>query len=377
MGLAFPRLVVLDSATLGKVSADYWSHDTERRNKARTLLKRLQDRGVHVALTFTHVSELLRHGDAAIVRGRLSFLRSIPLIAWLRPYDRNWFLGNNVDLLCRELHAVLHGSARTWRDVIEAVRPDFWETGTGADMFVEDNPIWSLIPRISRDQHESEKHVASVARTDPGNVSNMKLCDVLRLPIRPKEERAAYMRRFAVDLQKQMDRHGDKRFDQSPAVAVAFAKSTLQHIESMEAIEGPLLERMAACRDVPPEFVDPEMTIAELGALAVYAKQLAILHKSIRPTIAVTMTDVPPNTLPSYVLEQRLAGIQRRAERVSGSDLGDGTIAPLVFYADAVEVDKRTGEYLKQIQQSEPQLAKLMGPFFRSPDYSRLPDYFE
>ncbi len=114
MTLIIPRFVVLDSATLGKVSRDYWSPEQTLRDKARLFLARLVDQAVHITVTFTHVCELLRHNDESVVRERLAFLRALPLIAWLRPYDRNWFPGDIPDLLRKELHAAVHDGKRDW-----------------------------------------------------------------------------------------------------------------------------------------------------------------------------------------------------------------------------------------------------------------------
>lgn len=377
MTLAIPKIVVIDSATLGKVSRDYWDQDVSSRDKARSFITRLQYLGVFVTFTLTHVSELLGHGDQQVVQDRLRFLQSIPLIAWLRPYDLGWFPGGIPDLVSRELHVVVHGSARNWREIVDAVRPELWETGMGYEMFVEDDNLWSAIKRESNRLHEKEKYVASVARTDPAQIRDLKISDALRLPIRPKEERGAYMHRFAQEMQKQLDRHGDKRLDSSHDVAIDFANSRLQDIKATDEMGGNPIQRLLEYQDVPTECVSPEMTIGALGELAVYAKRLEMISKSLHPPIELPMRDVPQDTLPSYVLERKLASIQNKAERVSGSDLGDRHIAPLIFYTDGIEVDKRTCEFLNQVRRNEPKLASLMGRFFPSSDYSQIPKLFD
>ena len=375
--LATPRIVVLDSATLGNVSRDFWSAGRSEREKARSFLARLQDLGVFVTFTLTHIIELVRHGNEQIVRDRLKFLGSIPLIAWLRPYNGNWFPGGIPDLLLRELHAVVHESARGWRAVVDDVRRELWETGVGSEMFVEDHAFWSAIRSEANRQHENEVYVASVARTDPGHIMDVKLGDALRLPMRPKEEREAYLRRFAQEMKEQLDRHGDKRLNCSEEVAGAFANKTLQDIQAIEQSGGDPIAHVLARFDIPAEFVSPEMTIGEVGQLSVYASKLTIVAKRLRPPVEVTVREVPPDVLPSHVLQRRLCSIQENSERVSGSDLGDSHVGPLVFYADAVQVDRRTGEFLNQLRRNEPTLASLMGRFFRSSDYGQIPQLLE
>jgi len=377
MTLATPKIVVLDSATLMKVSHDYWDQDACARDKARSFITRLQYLGVFVTFTKTHIVELLRHGDGQVVQDRLRFLHSIPLIAWLRPYDRSWFPGDITDLLTRELHVMVHGSARNWREIVDAVRPELWETGMGSEMFVVNEEFWANISCESHHLHEKEKYTASMARTDPGQISDVKLSEVLHLPIRLKEERGAYMRRFAKEMQRQLEQHGDKRFDYSHKAAIDLANSTLQDVKTIDEMGGNPIQRLLESVNVPLDLVSPEMTCGELGELAVYAKRLKMISKSLRPPIELTMRDVPQDTLPSYVLERKLASIQRKAERVSGSDLGDRHIAPLIFYADGIEVDKRTCEFLNQVRRNEPKLASLMGRFFPSSDYSQIPKFFD
>lgn len=377
MKIFLPKLLVLDSSTLGKISRDYWSSDEILRSEARSFLKRLEERGIFIVFSLTHIGELLRHEDDKIVRDRQRFLRSIPLIAWLRPYDRNWFAGSHLDLVLREIDVFLGGSARNWGEIANKVRLDSWETGLGSELFVEDDEFWSAIRRESGRLHQNEKHIASVARTDPTNFMEMKLSDAKQLSIRPKDERFACLRRYAQEMQRQLERHGDPRLEGSHEIARDFSKGILEDVEAIDEMEGDRIQRWLDFFDVPSEFVRQEMTIREIGCLGVYIKQLEIFGANLRPPIDLTIKDIPPGTLPSYVLEQKLRLIQGKADMVSGSDLGDANIAPLTLYADQVEVDKRTNEFLNQLRRNEPELGALMCPYFKISDYRKIPELFD
>jgi hypothetical protein len=376
MRLMTPRILVLDSATLGKAARDYWSREASLRAKVRTFITRLTGHGIYIALTFTHVCELLRHNDERIVRDRLSFLRALPLIAWLRPYDRSWFPGGAPDLLRRELHAVVHADKREWRDIVQYVRMDLWETGTGSEMFVDDDDLWFTLREELLRRHPKEFYVASVLRTDPGRIHDLTVGESASLPRRSKEERRAYMPRFAAALKAQLERHGDRRLESGQA-AIAFSNSMIRDVQRFEEQGGDLIVRILEHYDVPRELVTPDMTVLDVGALAAYIAQLKLFCRAMRPPVTVSVRDVPPDALPSYVVEHRLAAIQRQAARVSGSDFGDGHIAPLTLYADGVEVDKRTCEYLTRVQRADGRLKALMHPFFRSADYAEMPGRLE
>lgn len=372
MMLVTPKIVVFDSSTLGKMSHDYWSQDANSRDKVRSFIAKLKHLGVFIAFTLHHVSELLRYENEHVVRERLKFLRSLPLIAWLRPYNRQWFPGGISDLIIRELHTVAHDSAQNWREIISKARVELWETGMGHEMFVDDDNLWSNLKSVFKNHHEKEIHVSSLCRTDPGQIRDIKIGEIPNFRFRTKKEMEAYYSQFVQEMQRQLDCHGDKRLKSSSEIAINFADETIKSIGDIDGTNKEIIKQLLKFSGVPDEFVRPEMTISEVGELAVYAKRLKIVARELHPPIELTMKDAPPGTLPSYILERKLALIQRRAVRVSGSDVGDRHIAPLIFYADAIEVDKRTCEYLNQLRRNEPELASLMGNYFTSSDYSQI-----
>ena len=68
--------------------------------------------GAYIGISANHVFELIRHGDPAVVRDRLNFLRSIELMAWVRPVSGNWFPGSYVDVLVREVDFFAPGTRK-------------------------------------------------------------------------------------------------------------------------------------------------------------------------------------------------------------------------------------------------------------------------
>ena len=323
------------------------------------------------------MAEVFRHGNQEIFRERLEFLRNIQLIAWLRPYSRTWFPGGIPDLFTRELHAVVHHSAHGWGEIIQKVRQDLWETGVGSDIFNDSDPFGMLIRAEAKRQHEHDMYVASVARAHPVGINDLKLRDLLKLPQRPKVERIDYVKRFTKEMEGQLNEHGDKRLGRTDKIASSWAHDTLDHVQAIDGLGGnPILSTYKSL-GIPVDVLDPEMTIGEIGELVIYATRLKAAGAKLNPPVEVGIKAVPIGTLPSYVLERKLASFQGKADRVSGSDFGDSYIAPLIFYSDGVEVDKRTFHYLENIRRSDPNLADLMRPFFRSTDYLEIPQHFD
>ena len=277
MILSTPPIVALDSSTLGKVSRDYWSVDESLRKKARLFIADIKDLGVFIAFTLTHVLELLAHENQQVTEDRLCFLRSLPFISWLRPFDRQWFPGGVLDILRREVQAFISEPLEEWKNTIAKIRTDLWETGLGCEMFVDNEELWSRLRQESFRSIENRQYIVSVARTDPGNMMNMKLKDALRLPIRPKEERAHYIKRFASTMSNQMQSHGDKRIDYADEASIKFAEESLERVNQIEKMPGAVIGRIFHLDEIPPELISPEMTIGELGQIGIYRKQLQVI----------------------------------------------------------------------------------------------------
>lgn len=57
---------------------------------------------------------------------------------------------------------------------------------------------------------------------------------------------------------------------------------------------------------------------------------------------------------------------QQGLPKAMGSNLGDGHLLSLAYYVDAIEVDRRTMEYLKQIKRFDPEFDGKEIPAFRN-----------
>ncbi len=134
--LSMHKIVILDNATLGRLSRDFCSRAVASQAKAVEFIQRLKLGGIYVGLTTTGLMELFAHADEKVVRGRYELLEQLPCVAWIRPYDGSWFVGDFTHVLLRELHEAVHGVWRPPHEVIDIVRENVWETGTGSDMLV-------------------------------------------------------------------------------------------------------------------------------------------------------------------------------------------------------------------------------------------------
>lgn len=376
--IIIPNIIALDSATLGKLSRDFWSPDRSKRDKATKLIGELNSMNFVIGVSNGHIRELLQHQDQSLAEDRLRFLRTLKYLAWIRPYrkdaDQTNFPGGVVDFDKFEISHFLRGKSEKPEETTTAIRSEIWRFGTGEELVQDVGEFWEFIRMLFMDGPFRSQYIASIARTDAGGVRDMKIKEFLDGTPRTAAERRAFSRRFHAVLRGQIETHGDKRMrDYSEPAAIAFMESVEQRVERIARREGDAFQALLAEHGIDAADIDLEMTIEEYGHHVQFAENLKIISRTLRPANPLTPAEVPQDNCPSWLLRRELQRIQYRAERVSGSDINDGYLANLVLYADFVEVDKRIREYLSRIQKSNSSIASLVNGFFSCPDYSQIP----
>lgn len=361
-----PEYVSLDTATLGRLTKDFWSEHKQRRSEARKFIDELTEMNVCIILSFTHLQELFRHERDEIVRDRFAFLARLPLIAWPRPYNKSWFTGAMTDIGAAELHSFVHDGVRGLASIRDQVRESFWETGVGSDLFVADNEVWEPFIEQCRESLEKDRYVVSFSRTDPSGVNGRTIGEIKQEILVAPTNLDQRARRLAGDLTKQVRSSGDKNVKDLDRHAIDFAIQTRDRVRSMLARGDDFTFQVCKQFGVPECLASDGMTIGELGELGTLTEKLKILGQNLRPPVDVDLLDVPPGSLPMLTFDRSLHQIQQSADRVAGSDLGDTSLACLSMYADATEVDKRTAEYLNRVQRNGSPISDLIGPVFKT-----------
>ena len=117
------------------------------------------------------------------------------------------------------------------------------------------------------------------------------------------------------------------------------------------------------------EDVTLDMTIGEVSDLWHFRQHLKLLQRRNMQGQPFGPKDVLPEQLPSWTFRHQLSRAQNMANRVEGSNLIDVRLAGLALYADVVEVDKRTAEYLRQLKRRH-SIGDLLKVTFRCSNYT-------
>jgi hypothetical protein len=252
------------------------------------------------------------------------------------------------------------------------LRPSIWETGTGAEIIQHNSPGWNLLRAQSKRHHQDQILLESLKRPDIGKIRHTTIAEMRRMPIRPKEERAAFFREFVSDIHRQLVEHGDDRLSRPELAATAFATGAVKRIEDCEQVSEEPIAELLSRYGIVEQSLDPNMTIGDLGFLAIFARQLQILGEMLRPPRSLTINDISMSDLPSWLVFRELMRAHCEEQHVSASNSGDSYIAGVGVYADLCIVDKRTYEYLRQARPRLKSLQDVFGRYKKLSHYSKL-----
>lgn len=372
-GILIPRLLALDSATLGKLAADYFHESDHRRNSAREFLSALKHQGLILSISFEHLAELLRHQNDDTVVQRLMFLQQLEMLAWVKPTQETLLPGSCLDIDLLEVRCVVEQQKPDHQAVVDSVRQTLWQVGGGGDLIGQIDTFWDVMREAARWLGRDSKKTASIARSDPGSVRNCKLREIDGQPLKSLGQYQQAIKSLSADMTTQITQHGDKKLSDADAVARNFYEEIQFDMGRLSSASGDALTTILSFFGMSREDVTLDMTIGEVSDLWHFRQHLKLLQRRNMQGQPFGPKDVLPEQLPSWTFRHQLSRAQNMANRVEGSNLIDTRLAGLALYTEFVEVDKRTAEYLRQLKRRH-STGDLLNLTFRCSNYPRVID---
>lgn len=371
--LVFGRTICLDSATIGKLSYDYCSNDPKRNQAAKHIMSWLVDHGLFILITFHHIEELLQVEDERTVAERISLIKRLPVVVWPRRYDFSNGLGDIVDLISLEVEAIINSHSSTRQEIINIVKNDILRYGSGEDLVTCQYDEWMLLRPHWIDRISKKRQIASITHSGATNES-VKLKEYRDRALRSKDEAFRITGLMARKLGNELKVKGDEKLKNPDLVAREFMKHLFDTGLGIYDFDGDPIEGIFDIVGVDKSKITDEMTISQIGYLATIQKKLEVAIRRVGINYNDIKDRIYDNVPPSLFIDSEIEKASHSQQRGSGSNLNDRHIMGYAFYADFIEVDKRTLDSLDRVMRIHPVLKQMLGTVFRLKDYKELPN---
>lgn len=375
--IVLPRFVSLDTSTITKLARDFVSDEGSKRKDAIAVRDGLIGAGWYLTVSSDHLIELAQHANVDIVVSRFKFLKTFKNLAWIWNVEGTG-IGSFLDIDCFEIRAVLAQDFTSKIDIANEVRRNLLVASTGDDLFRDnDVDLWLKLAEELKPAMFKSQSTASILRSEPvKGVNGMKLREFLNADYEGIENIPRKAGQLAVAMTTEIEKHGDKRVKNAQKLANDFYVQTQQNINDIQAArkakagESALVESIAEVFGIPARMIDLNMTVGQLGDWGHFSHMLRIYSRKLGRT--VTLENVKPDELPGWSLRLKLRDYQNQANKVSGSDFGDRSLACLLPYLDSCEVDKRTLDYLRRFASNKKFEFDFLNHRFRCSDYRTI-----
>lgn len=214
------KLLVLDTSHFGQWVRDACSRRADDRRRASAFGDALDRAGWVCAFGFEHIAEIHGHADPDVRTNRLTFIRAMPLIAYVRArHGLEAGFGSVVDVLGAEIAAALKVGTSEPAAVAAAARPNVFAYAPGSDVMRHLDDAGPILGDMLRAQASRNRRTVALSRAEVERPPDVTVAELVRLPLRTEEDREAFMERFGAKMVSEVVDRGDRRIEDPRAVA--------------------------------------------------------------------------------------------------------------------------------------------------------------
>jgi len=345
------------------------STHADRRGRALSLHGRLLEQGRIPLLSWHHLEELLGGDDDAAARDRISFLQSLPLVAWLRLPKDEAGLGSAAHVRAAEAIAASEG-LNDLLAIRDRARELLLRTGTGVQAIGEEGWVWDAVRQMLRSRKGGSDMVAALGplRTfdESRTIGELSKGEINS----PREMRAQLGIIHAKALNEATQSTGGDTV-RARAMADEFIERVLAIMPPPGTTVRDLLVSSLVDQGLDESEVRDECVLADLSRLGVFRSQFRTIASETGHSFDA-LRQVPMEMLPSWVITEALRKHGQTRTLRPGSDLHDSHLAVLAAYCAVLYVDKRTAEDFRRAEQKEPRLGGLIGEIAKAGDFDGI-----
>jgi hypothetical protein len=221
-----------------------------------------------------------------------------------------------------------------------------------------------------RRREEVNREIIAISYSRYIDIGKSKVVDWLKGQWRETQDAERRLAKMSQDLAEDIRQHGDKRISDASAIAIRFIDSVrsnagMADVSRKHPPPGKLLPE-----DIDVSDIGPDMTMDELGDLAVFRRKLRLANAVLSLPWPDLKARVTESRLPSGLIQSTLRRYRQDLPERKGSELIDKYLACLAPYADITYVDKRVHETVVRACRASPEFASLIRRVERAAAYA-------
>lgn len=372
--LSSPSLVVLDSSHISRLVTDWTSNTHVNKRSAERFIPRLVELGWMPLLSWHQVAELLQHGNDRLVDMRVRYLRSWPMVTWVRAGQPNAMPGSVLDILSAEVRAAYAQPNLDAVGVRDAARSTLLAYGKGIDVAPPSLSDWRDLRALIDKQQKHSRKVAAISPWRALEINSTRLADWLDKSLQSAE--SVDMRLSAVRrrLEEEIRTRGDKRIENPAEMADEFMSDVAANVEEALADDTsiPLPLRIILKAGLEPDDIQPQTTFRDAMEVIIFRQRLKMIAEYEQLPWSKVKEVVTRDRIPSAIISEALRTHGHDQPERKGSDVNDASLLCLAPYADKTFVDKRTQESVRRAKQKVPLLQEVLGDVRKAADYRAI-----
>ena len=373
MSLFHPKIVSLDTATWGLLAKDQ-TPDTLR-------IQRIFSSGEVIPFfTDTVLMELFGHGNDEVVETRMSMVRSLPFVTFMKGCANHASVGWLLDLREAEMLSIRDLPEANAQEVLKRVRGQIADQFcSGADFCQRYRDEWmatrTLAPFIATETAE----IATLAQFPlPGvNLSDKIPASPEGVKYRSLEEFKNLVARQYEWLAHKFKTDGDKGIKDPERAAASFLREICDDMDMIFDNSGDITEMLLTQAGVERSRLPPNPTIDDVGFEGLFILYLKTHERRLGLPRGTLKQFVRQEQVPSWIVWREVARTIRRLQKAEASTLNDKMIMPFALYIDGVEVDKRIRHCIREAVSFDPLMKIVDSRVFRRKNLTDLANQLE
>lgn len=357
------------------ISKDYFHKNQEQNRRANNVLTSLYNSGAIPLLTWHHIEELLAHKNDKVVSNSIALVRNLPFVASLICHSVPFHIGSIIDIETIEFKNILSHPNVGLEKITEETRKDIFYFCSGEDLITPYMPHIENLRQEILAKENRKKEIASISRAQSIQPQETKLSFLRNSKLRSLKTAEPILHKMQNTLKDEIHQKGDKKIQCPEKTVNEFMASVYDSGRQMHSSSGSIEERFLKEFGLNTEETKDFKTLEQVQYLSIFKKRLGIIAKNFPHNRQNSILELKESSCPSWLLWKELHKIRTKADRANGSDLNDGYLAGLVCYASLTIVDKRTNEYLLQIQRKDKELKSIIGKFEKISHYEKIIDH--